>query len=96
MLFSLKVAEPHKNSCASASGYPKPPRSAVKTRVFFPTPRSAHFIIYVVDKGIYTSSIIPRGTCWASPLPLYTIMHTMTGGSIGGMPVTPRHERHNL
>ena len=26
--------------------------SVVKARVFFPTPRSAHFVIYVVDKGI--------------------------------------------
>ena len=31
----------------------KTPRSAVKTRVFFLTPRSAHFVIYVVDKGIW-------------------------------------------
>ena len=31
----------------------KTPGSVVKARVFFPTPRSAHFVIYVVDKGIY-------------------------------------------
>ena len=31
------------------------PGSVVKARVFFPTPRSAHFVIYVVDKGICTS-----------------------------------------
>ena len=31
----------------------KTPGSIVKARVFFPTPRSAHFVIYVVDKGIY-------------------------------------------
>ena len=30
----------------------KTPGSVVKARVFFPTPRSAHFVIYVVDKGI--------------------------------------------
>ena len=30
----------------------KTPGSVVKARVFFPTPRSAHFGIYVVDKGI--------------------------------------------
>ena len=27
--------------------------SVVKARVFFPTPRSAHFVIYVSDKRIY-------------------------------------------
>ena len=31
----------------------KTPGSVVKARVFFQTPRSAHFVIYVVDKGIY-------------------------------------------
>ena len=30
----------------------KTPGSVLKARVFFPTPRSAHFVIYVVDKGI--------------------------------------------
>ena len=33
----------------------KTPGSVVKARVFFPTPRSAHFVIYVVDKGILTT-----------------------------------------
>ena len=31
----------------------KTPGSVVKTRVLVPTPRSAHFVIYVVDKGIF-------------------------------------------
>ena len=30
----------------------KTPGSVIKTRVFFPTPRSAHFVIFDVDKGI--------------------------------------------
>ena len=35
----------------------KTPGSVVKARVFFPTPRSAHFVIYVVDKGIWTTIV---------------------------------------
>ena len=31
----------------------KTPGSVIKARVFFPTPRSADFVIYVVDKGIW-------------------------------------------
>ena len=37
----------------------KTPGSVVKARVFFPTPRSAHFVIYVVDKGIWVLLLFP-------------------------------------
>ena len=35
----------------------KPPGSVVKARVFFQTPRSGHFVIYVVDNGIFCPSL---------------------------------------
>ena len=40
------------------------PGSVVKARVFFPTPRSAHFVIYVVDKGIFLC--LQKRHFWAS------------------------------
>ena len=52
VFLSLKMDEPHENSCASASGHLENPGSVVKARVFVPSLRSAQFVIYVVDKGI--------------------------------------------
>ena len=42
--------------------------SVVKARVFFPTPRSAHFVIYVVDKGIWVAAYIPRSRLGNRPI----------------------------
>ena len=52
VLLSLKMGEPHENSCAS-------PGSVVKPRVFLPSLRSAQFVIYVVHKGICPLGVVP-------------------------------------
>ena len=52
-------------------------RSVIKTRVFFPTPKSARFVIYVVDKGIWCQQPImrPFGDAPLSLRPGYRVRH---------------------
>ena len=65
----------------------KTPRSVIKAREFFPTPRSAHFVIYVVDKRIYAQAIHThththtyRHTVTTKPTP--NTVHSATPGQL--------------
>ena len=65
----------------------KTPGSVVKARVFFLTPRSAHFVIYVVDKGVYA---FLRGDTPFCP-PAGTIQQRPPWNPFAGLPGDPGH-----
>ena len=71
----------------------KTPGSVVEARVFFPTPRSAHFVIYVVDKGIwfdnlrrYRSGVDPHSPDLTPSCTAVAVLHTTALPAYRGLP----------